>query len=223
MHKFTGKEFDQPQGRFPANLIHDGSDEVKAMFPNTTSGSSNGFKGEYTAEVYGKYANNVIDPNTVYADSGSASRFFKECQFTEDDYDEWQSEFNRLYYCGKTSKAERNAGCNGFEAKEGGIKNGSGRGFSESDPHKVILQKNNHPTVKPISLMRYLCRLVTPKGGLVFDPFTGSGTTGIAAKLEGFDFTGIEMQPEYADIARARIAHYEIEKESPQIKLEFPA
>ncbi len=67
---------------------------------------------------------------------------------------------------------------------------------------------NHHPTVKPIELMRYLCRLVTPKGGTVLDPFTGSGTTGCAAVLEGFTFVGIEREPEYAEIARARIDHW---------------
>lgn len=68
---------------------------------------------------------------------------------------------------------------------------------------------NNHPTVKPTDLMRWLCRLVTPAGGTVLDPFTGSGSTGKAARLEGFNFIGIEREPEYADIARARIAAIE--------------
>ena len=66
--------------------------------------------------------------------------------------------------------------------------------------------KNNHPTVKPLALMRYLCRLITPPGGLILDPFGGSGTTGLAANQEGFHFTMIEQQPEYCDIARKRIA-----------------
>jgi DNA modification methylase len=68
---------------------------------------------------------------------------------------------------------------------------------------------NLHPTVKPTDLMRYLCRLVTPTGGTVLDPFTGSGSAGKAAILEGFNFVGIEREPEYADIARARIASVE--------------
>ena len=66
---------------------------------------------------------------------------------------------------------------------------------------------NHHPTVKPTDLMRYLCRLVTPPDGIVFDPFCGSGSTGKAATLEGFKFIGIEREAEYAEIARARIAH----------------
>jgi DNA modification methylase len=68
---------------------------------------------------------------------------------------------------------------------------------------------NNHPTVKPTDLMRWLARLVTPQGGTILDPFTGSGSTGKAARLEGFGFVGIEREPEYADIARARIAAVE--------------
>jgi DNA modification methylase len=68
-------------------------------------------------------------------------------------------------------------------------------------------RKNTHPTVKPTELMRYLCRLVTPPGGLVLDPFTGSGSTGKAATLEGFRFVGAELDADYAAIARERIAH----------------
>ena len=90
---------------------------------------------------------------------------------------------SRFFYKAKTSKAERNAGL-----PEGEI--------------------NKHPTVKPVELMRWLCRLVTPPGGIVLDPFTGSGSTGIAAVLEGFDFIGIELQPEYVDLAKRRIEHW---------------
>lgn len=93
---------------------------------------------------------------------------------------------SRFFYCAKTSKKERNAG------------------ISEE-------ASNNHPTVKPISLMRYLCRLITSPGGTVLDPFLGSGTTGCAALLEGFNFIGIEMDDEYVKIARARIKHWEQE------------
>ena len=112
---------DHPAGRWPANLIHDGSEEVLAGFP-----------GE---------------------DDKSAARFF---------------------YCAKASKRDRGA-------------------------------DNVHPTVKPTDLMRYLCRLVTPPGGTVLDPFMGSGSTGKAAVLEGFRFIGIEREAEYLEIARARI------------------
>ena len=135
-------------GRWPANLIHDGSDEATGLL-------------------------------------GDAARFF---------------------YCAKASKADREEGCEGMEEKEAGIKNDSGRGFSESDPMAKIMRRNHHPTVKPTDLMRYLCRLVTPPGGIVLDPFTGSGSTGKAAVLEGFEFIGIEREAEYVALARARIA-----------------
>lgn len=113
-----GRIEDDGLGRWPANLIHDGSEEV-------------------------------VGP------MGSAARFF---------------------YCAKASKADRDQG-------------------------------NAHPTVKPTALMRYLCRLATPPGGVVLDPFAGSGSTGKAAMLEGFNFVGIELNAEYVDIARARIAN----------------
>jgi len=73
------------------------------------------------------------------------------------------------------------------------------------NPENRKPSQNNHPTVKPTSLMQYLVRLVTPKGGTVLDPFMGSGSTGKACVLEGFDFIGIELDPEYCKIAEARI------------------
>jgi site-specific DNA-methyltransferase (adenine-specific) len=85
----------------------------------------------------------------------------------------------RFFYCAKANKKDRNEGLNG--------------------------EANNHPTVKPTDLMRYLCRLITPPGGTVLDPFLGSGTTGKAALLEGFNFVGIEMEESYLDIAKQRI------------------
>ena len=85
----------------------------------------------------------------------------------------------RFFYCAKASKRDRDEGLDG--------------------------SRNVHPTVKPTDLMRYLCRLVTPPGGVVLDPFMGSGSTGKAAMLEGFRFIGVEREPEYIEIARARI------------------
>ena len=122
-------------GRWPSNIIHDGSDEVVGMFPTA---------------------------------SGSAARFF---------------------YSAKASRAEREAGC-------------------EMLPMRGGKARNHHPTIKPLALMRYLCRLVTPPGGLVLDPFMGSGTTGCAALLEGFRFVGMDLDAESVEIASARIAHW---------------
>jgi DNA modification methylase len=184
-----------PQGRFPANLIHDGSDEVVGLFPDTKSGLL--AKGHKRGETSVNY---TTGGGTVYkdygGDSGSASRFF---------------------YCAKASKAERNKGLEGFEEKQ---TTGGGGLTNVGDKFGSIKAKqtNSHPTVKPISLMQYLVRLVTPKGGTVLDPFMGSGTTGIGAKLEGFDFIGIEREAEYIKIAEARINAWQKEKQKKLIE-----
>ena len=157
----TGSEM----GRWPANLIHDGSDEVLAAFPHA-SGAVAPVRGSEasakTANAFGEYSGRA--PSDQRDGGGSAARFF---------------------YCAKASRKDRNEGLHAdLEARNG----------------------NHHPTVKPTDLMAYLCRLVTPPGGLVYDPFMGSGSTGKAAVREGLRFAGSEMQAEYIAIARARIA-----------------
>jgi site-specific DNA-methyltransferase (adenine-specific) len=124
----------------------------------------------------------------------------------------WQSTSggaSRFFYQAKVSKAERNMGLDGFEDK---IIEGRDEGQDERNvayKPRPVSQKNTHPTVKPINLMAYLCRLITPEGGIVLDPFMGSGSTGVAAQLEGFKFLGMEMDPEYFKIADTRIENYE--------------
>ena len=160
--KAEGSEYADadPRGRFPSNIMHDGSDSIKELFEDKS----------------------------------------------------------RYFYCAKTSKAERNQGLDNFpiKNKKGGggtsnnvwyeddVNSASGKFGSEKAP-----SKNVHPTVKPIKLMKYLCRLITPKGGTVLDPFMGSGSTGMAAKEENFDFVGIEKEEEYFNIASARIESVE--------------
>jgi site-specific DNA-methyltransferase (adenine-specific) len=184
-----GKEW---SGRFPANLIHDGSDEVVGLFPESKTGSIKPYISKGSQGYNGGW--NRFRNFTQEASSGSASRFF---------------------YCAKASKAERNRGLE--ELKEKPVhRYGSGIGEGLT-PDAPSFDKNHHPTVKPISLMRYLCRLVTPKGGTVLDPFMGSGTTGIGAKLEGFDFIGIEREEEYIKIAEARINAWEEDKQKKLI------
>lgn len=119
-------------------------------------------------------------------------------------HDGLPEEWARYFYCAKASKADRDAGLEGF-AKE---TTSDGRAVVADNAYQrgATLRANTHPTVKPTDLMRYLCRLVTPPGGTVLDPFTGSGSTGKAAKMEGFNFVGFEMQAEYVAIAQARIA-----------------
>ena len=126
-------------------------------------------------------------------------------------HDGLQEEWARYFYCPKTSSAERNRGLDDFDTKKMGMSGGAqskGDGYDKGQGiglNRVIERKNTHPTVKPQELMKYLCRLVTPKGGVVLDPFMGSGSTGMAAKDEGFDFIGIEKEQEYFEIAEARI------------------
>ena len=111
----------------------------------------------------------------------------------------------RFFYSAKASKADRDEGMEGWEDRTFNRVNPGGL---ENDPRWApVERKNVHPTVKPTDLMRYLVRLVTPPGGTVLDPFTGSGSTGKAAILEGFRFIGCELSPDYAAIAEARIAN----------------
>jgi site-specific DNA-methyltransferase (adenine-specific) len=119
-----------------------------------------------------------------YNDEGSASRFF---------------------YCAKTSRSERNAGLEGFEERALNWSSGEQNPGSFQSEGTNRNATNVHPTVKPISLMRWLVRLVTPPNGIVVDPFCGSGSTGCAAILEGFRFVGIELEAEYVKIAQARL------------------
>lgn len=319
-------------GRWPAHLIHDGSDEVLRAFPVTTSGVKVG--GQYARSAGVHDGGQRADGTACYGDTGSAARFFKECNewqdrsqdlsnadiatpnlclqsvvgaivqsvaatwpslagivssdLTEPSMSATASECesiaavctaaitvigsgclhesrhekrtpsgslasavavreptgittitasllksdgsvgratfsitptsldrgelgSRFKYCAKASRADRNEGCEGMEqrmpsnavdraSQREGQEGATGRG-SRSGP-----RENHHPTVKPTDLMRYLCRLVTPAGGVVLDPFMGSGSTGKGAVIEGFRFIGIEREAEYVEIARARIA-----------------
>jgi site-specific DNA-methyltransferase (adenine-specific) len=181
-------------GRWPANLLHDGSDEVVGLFPVTTSGSraadqqrKGGFAG--TVNAYGTAERGGT--GEYQANEGSAARFF---------------------YCAKASKSDRDEGLAHLEKRRKAAaefrpnhaaKAEQGEG---GNPYgRWDAARNIHPTVKPTDLMRWLCRLITPPGGVILDPFMGSGSTGKAAQREGFDFVGIEMDPAYMEIARARI------------------
>ncbi len=184
-YKRTGEagSFDQPDGRWPANLIHDGSPEVLAGFPQTESGKPAGIKAGGKANAFGMFAGGI--PVTGFGDAGSAARFF---------------------YCAKADREDRNEGCEAMPKKTLNWSSGDQNPGSFQAEGTDRTAHNNHPTVKPHDLMRYLCRLVTPRGGLVLDPFMGSGSTGKAAIAEGFRFVGIEREAEYCEIARARVA-----------------
>jgi len=125
-----------------------------------------------------------------------------------------QEEWARFFYCPKTPKAEKNKGLENLPIKKTSSMAGrrdshdmEGYSIDNDVTGRFVTEKQNvHPTVKPVKLMKYLCRLITPKGGTVLDPFMGSGSTGIAAKDEGLDFIGIEKEKEYFDIAEQRIS-----------------
>jgi len=176
-------------GRFPANFIHDGSDEVVALFPDTKAGVAVRRNVGHSPSANINYATGSKDSTMMedvgYGDSGSAARFF---------------------YCAKASKRDRNEGLDGFEAKKQDESRKEGNPGGDNPRNRGVNERaNHHPTVKPTDLMRYLCRLITPPAGIVLDPFMGSGSTGKAAILEGFDFIGIEQSAEYVEIAKARI------------------
>ena len=178
--QLEGNRKAREMGRWPANLVHDGSDEVTALFPNKKAGVAVRHNVGHSKSANINYATGSRDAemreDVGYGDSGSVARFF---------------------YTAKSSRSERTCG--------GEIENG-------------------HPTVKPLALMRYLAKLTaTPTGGIVLDPFMGSGTTGMAAVYEGRDFIGIELEPEYFEIATARIQHAQDEADkSHQIEMILP-
>jgi len=202
-HAATRASFKRTQnlGRWPANVCHDGSDEVIAGFPQRTgdgnwTGKQNGgaiwgsgqkgYRGsrprlERSSE--GTKSGGMWKPSTgkpagpTYSDAGNGT-------------------VARFFYQAKTSTRERHEGL--------------------SKGH------NTHPTVKPVALMRWLVRMIVPPGGVVIDPFTGSGSTGIAARIEGCRFIGIEKETEYAVIDRARIEQSKLYSEQPKPKRRIP-
>lgn len=178
-------------GRWPANValdedaaaLLDGQSGVLTSGANPTRRGSDKFRN-----TYGDFEGQKECEPARGVDAGGASRF---------------------YYCAKASRAERNAGLEGFEKKPLHWSSGdqSPGTFQSAGTDKSAA--NHHPTVKPLALMRWLCRLVTPAEGVVLDPFMGSGSTGAAARIERFGFIGIDERPDYVAIAERRIAHWE--------------
>ncbi len=250
-----------PAGRWPANLIHDGSDEVLAAFPQSDRG---GKERSGTGAPYNGLANSgkafkqAVPKYHDFGDSGSAARFFQCCPpdeprarpkpsphmvacqvcestgtlVTYDTDGEPESEIacpdcggtgyvpSRLCYAAKASRSEREAGLEEMPKKE---RHTQGRDIVTSIDRrdgkgrvpvngKIQPAANDHPCIKPLSLMRYLVRLTrTPAGGTVLDPFAGSGTTLVACVLEGRDGIGIELDADYYEIARRRVAHAQMQ------------
>lgn len=123
---------------------------------------------------------------------------------------------SRFFYCPKPDNFERNKGLKGFEKVNKGENLGQLGGLTGSGNPMNYHVKNFHPTVKPIDLMRYLVKLITPKRGVCIDPFCGSGTTLIGCKLELINYVGIEMNEDYCKIAEARVAAWNPDKYKPQ-------
>ena len=171
------------QGRFPANLIHDNSEEVRECFPETKGATS-----RTDGSGVGMFASGNKEAGVVYQDNQTnASRFFKS-----------------IIYQAKASKSERNKGCEELEEKENaGSYEFRTDGSLDGKPTQP--KSNHHPTVKPVALMEYLIKMVTPTNGIVLDPFMGSGSTGVACVLNDFEFVGMDLDKDYCEIARARI------------------
>ena len=191
--KSEGSEFADadPRGRWPSNVMHDGSEQIQEIFPETSStevSRERTHKGIWTA---GELAD-TEQFMPAYGDQGNASRYF---------------------YCAKTSKDERNSGLHGRHQGQYSS-DGRAKEIENAYQRNKSVSANTHPTVKPVELMRYLVRLVTPKGGVILDPFMGSGSTGMGAREEDFSFIGIEKEKEYYEIAKARIKNVK-----PQLKL----
>jgi site-specific DNA-methyltransferase (adenine-specific) len=197
-----------PEGRFPANVIFD---EEAGKLLDQQSGVSKSTGGRNGNErfglngIYGKYNVEVKDGNPGFGDVGGASRFF---------------------YCPKASKKDRNEGLDSFEKKLQSNANfrpnhlEAAKNGDSGKPHgRYTPTQNNHPTIKPTDLMRYLIRLVTPSGGITLDPFMGSGSTGKAALKAGFSFIGIDREKEYFEIAKARLEHQQKKNKGKQINL----
>lgn len=176
-------------GRWPANVIHDGSPEVLEAFPDAV-----GQQGDLCGQSEGRKSKGIFGDMPAAREHKARIETDKSAA--------------RFFYCAKASREDRNEGIGGSDSPavetEATMRDRENADWQERNG-------NHHPTVKPTDLMAYLCRLVTPPNGLVLDPFMGSGSTGKAAMRESFRFIGIDMTPEYVDIARARI-QFEIER-----------
>jgi site-specific DNA-methyltransferase (adenine-specific) len=185
-------------GRWPANLIHDGSDEVIEAFPNAPGQQGDLKETGRDRPSSGRFGDMAppVPHKARVDDSKSAARFFKECKETR----EGEASATRRY---------TENGATNFAALPGQRRFDTGsvaRFFYTAKSNKKDRgEGNDHPTVKPNALMRYLVRLITPPGGVVLDPFCGSGSTGKAAVQEGFRFIGIDRDAHYIEIATRRI------------------
>ena len=189
--------------RLFSQIANPARDEVVALFPREAGAAApvTVRNGDKFRTAYGAFKGDRDEAGSTFqGDTGSAARFF---------------------YCAKADRADRNEGLYGFDAQQQDAGRKPGKPGGDNPRNRGVHERqNHHPTVKPTDLMRYLCRLVTPPGGLVLDPFMGSGSTGRAALLEGFRFIGIEREAEYIEIARARIDSARRQGHQPSLDLE---
>lgn len=189
--KIYGENKETPKaGRFPANTIHDGSEVIVSQFPETQKSKGKYVRKTGEEQFFGEMGDGGVNEPDGLDDSGSAARFF---------------------YCAKPTSKERDAGLEDIEKKSSGIYaqdewSRNNMGNTPDNERKLIA--NHHPTVKSISLMKYLVKLITRKGQIVLDPFAGSGSTGIACALLERRFIGFELDEEYCEIANKRIKHW---------------
>jgi len=189
----------KPEGRWPANVIHDGSSEVLEHFPRAKGGAYPAARGDAVNTDFASGQTTEGGARQM-GDDGSAGRFFNATPYTELDG-------ASFVYCPKAGTRERNAGLDHLDEHPApGVLKMAVEGTNLLGGHKPTAPRtNHHPTVKPLALMRHLIRLVTPPGGTVLEPFAGSGTTLAAATLEGFHAIGIELTADYLPIITGRI------------------
>jgi len=198
MYRITEKQFNEMPSELQElyeKLPNPSRDEVVGLFPNSKSTPFNAKKPN-NPETSWKMTSQEYAPSGGFADNGSASRFF---------------------YCAKASKRERNIGCEGLEEQT--VNDGREKDIDNAFQRGITPRKNTHPTIKPLALMEYLVKLVSREGQVILDPFMGSGTTGMACKKLNREFVGIEMMPEYMEIAKARIDGVKENKQLEQLNL----
>ena len=175
------------EGRFPANFIHDGSEEVLEQFPHTISGKVKNDKESYEGESATGFLRGETNQDNQYGDSGSAARFF---------------------YCAKASVKEREIGCEDLNKKSTiymARANGTGEVQPGIENFVGAPRSNFHPTVKPVALMEYLVKLVSKEGATVLDPFGGSGSTALACQNLNRNYIIMEREEEYVKIIEHRL------------------
>ena len=189
-----------PKGRWPANVIHDGSEEVMSRFPHTASRSDANIKTDSAAErngnsgaAYGAESRKAGTESVVYGDEGNACRFFYAAKADKEERERnMDSALSPLAY-GNQAQAE--------------VKRGNLSHAGKSGINTVKMRGNTHPTVKPLDLMRYLCKLLCPpSGGILLDPFMGSGSTILAGRNFYQRCIGIELEEKYCEIAAKRLS-----------------